>query len=324
LAFDELGPSQMDAQKYAVNATGVVSRTLGLWKRHLVQYIIIVGIFGASTTLISFIILFTLFGTIGTLGTDPVSYIVSNLFFTSLPDSNLIVISLLFACVVFIINAILGGAAIKYALDDYGARGGDIRASLSHSYGKILNFIAVQLVISLISAIVFYPGLLLLSNAMGSIDISDPYNPIIPPGAVEMILEGFVILLVGSLITIYFSARLAPTTAIVIDTDLSAIDSLKKSWAITSGNVLHVIGSWFIFGMAFAVLGFLVEGLVFLPLYTMYLFGYISSAFDSFYPVIGGVFTALLFWTLNYIFSVVLYRDLSSRVKESSLDELMI
>jgi hypothetical protein len=317
LAFDELGPSQMDAQKYTVNATGVVSRTLGLWKRHLLQYIIIVGIVGAGAIAVSFVILFALFGTIGILGTDPVSYLVNTLFFTSLPDLTLIAVSLLFASVVFVINAILGGAAIKYALDDYSAHSVDIRASLSHSYGKILSFISVQLVISLISAILFYPGLLLLTNVMGIIDISDPYNPIFPPGAIEMMMEGFVFLLVGGLITIYFSARLAPTTAIVIDTDLSAIDSLKKSWAITSGNVLHVIGSWFIFGIAIVVLGLLVDAIP-------YLLSYFNSVFDPYTLVITSILGALLFWSLNYIFSVVLYRDLSSRVKESSLDELMI
>jgi len=319
LAFDELGadPSKQTTQKYTVGATGVVSRTLSLWKQHFVQYTIIVGIIGAATIMVSFIILFTLFGIIGVMGTDPILYLVTILFFTSLPDLTLILVSLLFASVVFVINAILGGAAIKFALDDYSARGADIRTSLSHSYGKILNFIAVQLAISFLVSILLYPGLFLVTNVIGIIDISDPYNPIFPPGSIEMLMAGSVLFLVGGLFMIYISARLAPAPAIVIDTNLSAIDSLKKSWAITSGNVVHVIGSRLVFGIAVIVLGLLATAFA-------YLLGYVNPVFDSFYLVIESILIALLFWALNYIFPVVLYRDLSSRVKESSLDELMI
>jgi hypothetical protein len=319
LAFDELGPdpSQLATQKYTVSATGVISRTFSLWKQHLVQYIIIVGIIGAGTTALSFVVLFILFETIGILGTDPITYLVSILAFTSLPDMTLIGVSLLFASVVFVVNAILGGAAIKFALDDYSARSGNIRTSLSHSYGKALNFITVQLVISFLGAILLYPGLNLFMNAMALIDITNPYNPIFPPDAIEMVMTGSVLLLVGGLIMIYISPRLAPATAIVIGTNLSAIDSLKKSWAITNGNVLHVIGSWIIFGIAVNVLRLIFDAF-------MYLLGYVSPMFEPFYLVIESVLFALLFWSLNYIFPVVLYRDLGSRVKESSLDELMI
>jgi membrane-anchored glycerophosphoryl diester phosphodiesterase (GDPDase) len=317
LAFDELGPdqSQLNTQKYTLSATGVVSRTLGLWKRRFVQYIIIVGIIGACTVTGSFIVLFALFGTIGIIGTDPVTYLVSILAFTTLPDLTLIGVTLLFASVVFVVNAILGGAAIKFTLDDYNARNGDIQTSLSHSYGKALNFIAVQLVISFLTAIFLYPGLNLLLNAMTSIDITDPYNPIFPPDAIQMMMVGSTLLMVGVLVMVYISARLAPARAIVIDTNLSAIASLKKSWVLTSGNVMHVIGSWFIFGIAINVLGFLVSAFT-------YLLGYVGLY--SYSLVIESIIGALLFWALNYIFPVVLYRDLSSRVKESSLDELMI
>jgi membrane-anchored glycerophosphoryl diester phosphodiesterase (GDPDase) len=317
LAFDELGqsPSQKDAQKYTLSATEVVTRTLGLWKRHLIQYIVIVGIIGAGIVAVSFVVLFALFGTIGVLGTDPVTYLVSFLAFPSLPDPTLIGVTMLFASVAFIVNAILGGAATKFALDDYSANNGDIRTSLSHSFSKALNFIAVQLVTSFLTAILLYPGLNILMNAVLSIDLTDPYNPVFPPDAMEMALTGAVLLLAGGLILIYILPRLAPATAIVIDSNLSAIGSLKKSWALTSGNVMHVIGCWFIFGI-------IVDIFVVLVNVFTYLLRYVNL--ESYALVIESIIGALLFWALNYIFSVVLYRDLSSRVKESSLDELLL
>ncbi|MFW9958572.1 MAG: glycerophosphoryl diester phosphodiesterase membrane domain-containing protein [Candidatus Odinarchaeota archaeon] len=312
MAFDELGKdsSQQSGQDYTVGATGVLSRTISVWIRQIGQYIIIFGIMTAAMNLISFLILIAVFDRIGVLGTDPLSYFVNILTLTSLPDLTLIAVSLLFAIVAFVINAILGGAAIKYALDDYNVRRGDIRKSFSHSFGKTFNFIAVQLVISLINAILLLPGFYFFFNAMLLIDISDPFNPIFPPGSLEMMMAGASLLVVGGIILIYLSARFAPTLAIVIDTDLSAFDSLKKSWNLTSGNVWHVIGSWILFGLVVVVLGAIVSYI-----------GYFLQPYDV---VIPTIVTSLLFGALNFIFTVVLYRDLSSRVKESSLEALMI
>jgi hypothetical protein len=320
LAFDDklgLGNPQPTAQDYTVSATGLVSRTLGLWSRRLIQYIIIVGIIGVVCTMSSLLLLFTLFGTIGVLQTDPFTYFFNIFIQPSLPDLTLVVVSLLFAIVAFVINAIIGGAAIKFALDDYNTHSGDIRTSFSHSFGKILNFVAVQLVISFLVSILLIPGLILLNNSLGAIDIIDPFNPIFPPGALEMMMMGFIFILAGALIMIYISARLSPTLAIVMDTDLSAIGSLKKSWEITSGNVWHVIAGRILFGIVVIVLGLAVSAFV----YPLSFYNIIPETFSS---VVENIVIALLFSVLNFIFPVVLYRDLSSRAKGSSLDELML
>ncbi|MFW9960324.1 MAG: glycerophosphoryl diester phosphodiesterase membrane domain-containing protein [Candidatus Thorarchaeota archaeon] len=312
MAFDELGKdsSQQFEQEYTFGATGVVSRTISVWIRQIGQYIIIFGIMTAAMNLISFLILIAIFERIGVLGTDLLSYFVNILTMTSLPDITLIAVSSLFAIVAFVINAILGGAAIKYALDDYNARRGDIRTSFSHSFGKTFKFIAVQLLISLFNAILLLPGTYFFLNAMQLIDISDPFNPIFPPGSLEMMMAGAGLMFVGGIILIYVSARFAVALAAVIDTDLSAFGSLKKSWNLTSGNVWHVIGSWILFGIVVVVLGVIVSSI-----------GYYLKPYDV---VIPTIVTSLLFGALNFIFTVVLYRDLSSRVKESSLEALMI
>ena len=305
MAFEdglEPEPSQPPTQDFTVSATGLVSRTLSLWTRKIIQYIIIVGVVGAGLAVVSYFMLLTLFGTIGTLGTDPVTYLFNLFTFTTFPDLTLILVSFTFAVVAFVVNAIVGGAAIKFALDDYGERRGEIGTSFSHSFGKTLHIIIVLLVISFLVSIVTTPALFLSSIALEGIDISDPFNPIFPPGAIELMMAAFVLLIVGWIFTVYISARFAPTLAIVIDTDLLAIDSLKKSWELTSGNVLHVLVGQILLIIALLVLQLIVSmALTFVLL------------FNPILIVLEVIIAALLFGSVNYIFAAVLYRDLLSR-----------
>ncbi|MFX1560256.1 MAG: hypothetical protein ACFFBL_06695, partial [Promethearchaeota archaeon] len=150
-------------------------------------------------------------------------------------------------------------------------------------------------------------------RAMDMIDISDPFNPIIPPGSMELLMSAMALFLLGGIILIYIQVRFAPTLAVVVDTDLSAIDSLKKSWNLTSGNFLHVFGGYILLMLVVIVLGVLlsvVVGFAFLPY--------------SYLLVIDSVISALLFGAFNYIFAVVLYRDLVSRKGISEFPEYVL
>ncbi|MHA1936491.1 MAG: hypothetical protein ACW97A_14570 [Candidatus Thorarchaeota archaeon] len=305
MAFEdglEPEPSQPPTQDFTVSATGIVSRTLSLWTRKIIQYIIIVGIVGAGLVVVSYVMVLTILGTIGVLGTDPVTYLFGLFTLTSFPDLTMIVVSLMFAIVAFVVNAIVGGAAIKFALDDYGERRGEIGTSFSHSFGRAIHIIIVLLVISFLVSIVTAPSLYISTIALEGIDISDPFNPIFPPGALELMMASFVLLIVGWIFTVYISARFAPTLAIVIDTDLSAIDSLKKSWELTSGNVLHVLVAQILFIIAVFVLQLIISfALTFVLL------------FNPLLLVLEVIVSALLFGSLTFIFAAVLYRDLLSR-----------
>jgi hypothetical protein len=174
----------------------------------------------------------------------------------------------------------------------------------------MLNIIIVQLLISLLISAVITPSVILLGDAMEVIDITNPFDPIFPPGSIETLMTAFVYLLVGGIIALYITVRLAPTLAIVIDTDLNAIDSMKKSWNITGGNVLHVFVGQILLGIAVIAIGAIVGAVV-----------YVLYPFDL---VVASIVTALLFGSLNYIYAVVLYRDLGSRTESSTLDELML
>jgi membrane-anchored glycerophosphoryl diester phosphodiesterase (GDPDase) len=312
LAFDELGPdaAKSSMQEYTVGATGLVSRTFGVWSRRLIQYIALVGVLGAATGVVSSLVIFVFFGTIMVVGSDPLSYYSSLVQSNSLSSPDVIALSLPLAVIAFVIYAVVGGAAVKFALDDYSSHTGDIRASYSHSFKRLLNFIGVQLVVSAITAVFYLPGMVLLMNSMSGVDISDPFHPIFPPGSIETMMMGAILILISTPILIYLSSRFAPAVAIVIDTDLSAIGSIKKSWEITGGHVLHVIAGWFLFGISVSVLAVLAR------LFTSFL--------EPYALVIQNIVVTLLFGALTYIFPVVLYRDLSSRTKESSLEELLL
>jgi len=319
LAFEDgLGndSSQTREQNYTGSAYDLISRTVSLWARKIMQYIMIVGIIGAACVALSFMILLSLFSTIGTLGADPLSYLVT-LFFTTMPNIDLVLVTLGFAIFAFILNAIIYGAAIKFTLDEYGGPGGEVGHSFSHSLGRVLNFIIVQLILSFLTAILITPATIFVAQAMEVIDISDPFNPIFPPGSVELLTYAMSVLVVGEIFLIYITVRFAPVYAVVIDTDLSPIDSLKRAWNLTSGNFFHVFGSYILISVTVLILGIAISfgvSVFLLPI--------------NYSLVIESIISALLISSLSFIFTVVLYRDLSSRKRSasvsSSLDDLRL
>jgi hypothetical protein len=305
MAFEEdLGfdPSQPRDEDYTLNATGLVSKTLGLWTRKFVQYLAIIGFISVATTLISFIIIFTFFGTIGLLSTDPINYLFGVFALSSTPDLILIAVTVVFGAIAFVVNAVLSGAAIKFSLDDYAGQKAEIGSSFSHSVGKTGRIVTVQVILTLIVSAVTGPSLAMMSSAFDGIDISDPFNPIITPEAIQQMIMGSVLLLVGGIFILYVTIRFAPALAIVVDTDLSAIDSLKKAWELTNGNFLHVLGGQILIALAIGVLSMIV-GLGLIPFMFV----------NPFVIVIEVVLTSLFFSAPGLIFITVLYRDLLSR-----------
>ena len=132
-------PSQPIDQDYVLSATGLVSRTFGLWSRKLAQYIIIIGLFGAVCGGVSFILLFTLFESIGTIAADPISSFYSFFMYATFPSTPFITATILFSLIAFVINAIVVGATIKFTLDDYSGIEADI---FIHPFLSRIDFIS--------------------------------------------------------------------------------------------------------------------------------------------------------------------------------------
>jgi hypothetical protein len=138
MAFeDELGhdSSQPMGQNYTLSATGLVSRTLSLWSGRVVQYILIVGVISAACAAVSVALLFAIFGLVGTIGSDPFSYVISFVM-DPLSDLPLLAVTTGFAIFAFVLNAIVQSAAIKFTLEEYGGTGGSVGASFSYSFRK--------------------------------------------------------------------------------------------------------------------------------------------------------------------------------------------
>ncbi|MFW9869653.1 MAG: hypothetical protein ACFFEL_08510 [Candidatus Thorarchaeota archaeon] len=318
MAFEDglgVDASQPGVEDYTLSATGIVSQTLSLWARKLVQYIVIVGIASVAITLVSFILLLTIFGRIGVISEDPITYLFGIFSLSTLPDMTLIATTVGFGIIAFIINAILSGAGIKFALDDYAGQNAEIGVSFSHAFGRIGRIIVIQLIMTIIVSIVTGPSIALMGSALEGIDISDPFNPIITPEAIQQMMMASMLLFVGGIFIVYITVRLVPALAIVMDTDLSAIDSLKKAWEMTSGNFFHVFGSQILIILAVGILGILVS------------FGVTAIMYlDPLGIVIQTAISALFFSAPNLIFIAVIYRDLSSRhgISGSDLPEYVL
>lgn len=312
MAFEEdLGydPSQPRDKDYTLSATELVSKTFGLWTRKIVQYVAIIGLISVATTLISFIIIYSIFGTIGLLSTDPINYLFGIFALSSTPDLILIAVTVVFGVIAFVVNAILSGAAIKFSLDDYAGQEAEIGSSFSHSFGKTARIVTIQVILTLIVSAVTGPSAALMSSALDGIDFSNPFNPIITPEAIQQMMMGSVLLLFGGIFILYVIIRFAPALAIVVDTDLSAIDSLKKAWELTSGNFLHVLGGQILIALAMGVLTMIVS------------FGLMPFVFTNpFVIVVEVVITSLIFSAPSLIFTTVLYRDLISRSRPLGSD----
>ena len=313
MAFEDgLGndSSQQRDENHALSAYDIIATTIKLWYRKLFYYIIIVGLISVLSIGFSIVLLSLLFGSVGTIGVNPFTYLV-NIFFEATIDIPLVVVTIAFAFFAFIINAFVLGAAIKFTLDEYGGSGGDIRVSFSHSLGRIVPVIIVQFILSFLTAIIFTPASYFLNQAISMVDITDITNPIIPPAAIQLMLAGFALFAIGGLFLIYINVRFVAALAVVIDTDLSAVDSLKRSWKLSSGNFLHIFGSYILLSVVILIIGMaltVVLGFILLPLDTL--------------TVIDAVLTALLISSLSYIFTAVIYRDLESRLGDKDDDSL--
>jgi hypothetical protein len=301
MAFEEgLGydPSQPQVENYTQSATGLVTKTISLWTRKFVQYVALIGLVSVATSLISLIVVFTIFGSIGLLSANPIDYLFTIFVITPTPDLTLMLVTIVFGIIAFVINAVLVGATIKFALDDYTGQVAEVGASLSYSFGKVGRILGVQIVTTLIISAVLAPSLGLMNLALEGFDFTDPFNPIIDPNAYQYLMMGGALLLVGGIFVLFVNTKLYPAIAIVVDTDLSVMDSLRRSWNLTSGYFLHVLGGVILMGLVIGVIGIVVGMFLFISPYAV---------------VLEVIITTFLFSAPGLIFVAVLYKDLLSR-----------
>ena len=303
-----LEPSAPAEQDFTVSALDLVTRTLKVWVRKLPSYILIVGLLGVAFSLLEFAVFYAFYGM---LALDLLPYVGSDIINTLLGLAiaepvlaiEIVAITIVLTVVGMAVNAVIAGGGIKFALDDYGSHEADVGTSLSFAFSRLSTMIVAQFLLALIVSGALAPGMFLLLGAMATID---PLNPSME--ALNMILMALPLLLIGAIVALYFAIRLSPTSAVVIAEDLSAIDSIKRAWNLTSGNFLHIFGGQLLLGIAVGVIG-VVLGWLLIPLL---IYG------NAFTLYISGLISALFFSAISYVFAAVLYRDLESRSRVTS------
>ena len=298
-----LEPSAPPEQDFTVSALDLVTRTFKVWVRKLPSYILIVGLLGAAYAVLQLAVFYAFYGL---LAFDLLIYASSDIittfmgFVTAEPvlAIEIIIIAIVLSVVGMVVNAVIAGGGIKFALDDYGSHQADVGTSLSFAFSRLSTMIVAQLVLTLIISGAMAPGLFLSLDALAAIDI---YNPSME--SLSALMTGIAVLGVGFIVSFYFGIRLAPTSAVVIAEDLGAIDSVKRAWALTAGNFWHIFGGQFFMGIAMLVIAFGVEIL----LSPILVYGQNVRLYAL------AIFGALLLSAINYVFAAVLYRDLESR-----------
>lgn len=301
--IDEQAPSKGD---FVVSATGLVSRTLSVWGRNILTFVILFGILSAIFTVVRFFVLWMIFGDpgsaqflMGYMGTDPFSFFVGLIALIQIgllpPDvmNTFVSVSLLLMVVSMIVYAVLVGATIKYSIDDYGRGQAELGESVSVALGRSGTLIVAQLIVGLISAVLFAPALFYMLFA---------------PWTIEALTTSLILMLATFILVLYVSIRLAPTAAVVIVEDNSALDSVRRAFDLTGGQFWHVFGGQIVLGIVVLILDIIV-GMLLLGL--TFGFGWIGGLL----PVI---ISGLLFVAIPYVFQAVLYLDLEARDLETS------
>jgi hypothetical protein len=301
--IDEQAPPEGD---FVVSATGLVSRTLSVWGRNILTFVILFGVLSAIFTVVRFFVLWMIFGDpvsaqilMGYMGTDPFSFFIglfSLVQFDLLPPAMLntfVSVSLLLMVISMIVYAILIGATIKYTIDDYGRGQSDTGESVSVAMGRSGTLIMAQLIVGFLSALLFAPALLYM---------------LFVPVTVTTLTTFLTLILVTFVLVLYVSIRLAPTAAVVIVEDKSAFDSVKRAFDLTGGQFWHVFVGQIVLGIVVVILDIIVG---------MFLLGLTlgSGWVGGLLPVIV---SGLLFVAIPYVFQAVLYMDLEARDLETS------
>ena len=199
-------------QAFKVSVTELVTRTLKIWTRKIISYIVIGGLLFSS--LIAIAIAIGYFVPVASFVTDLSNffYIITALLYgyTVADVTVFFSVSLIIIIITLILTAIATGAIIKFALDDYGYKNADVGTSLSAALSRFVILFIVIALGQLLMAVFSGPMSFFAEEAIASLDpttfvIGDEF-------AANMMLAMTVMMVIGFYITI----RITPASAIVI------------------------------------------------------------------------------------------------------------
>ncbi len=288
MAMEEATQSTDDGMLYRSGAIELLGRSLTVWYRGLSRFIIL---FGLGMMSLSFVISALL------------SYIFLNpelIYFTSFDGfgfvlripaySDLIIFNVIVLLFSTVIMGIIEAPTTKFTLDLYEQNTPEVDKAIVESKPKIGAFIRFRLIVILIELAFILPILFILLFGYSI-------------GDLNLIITGETMSLMLVFIVGYIHVRFIPAAPIILRENLSIRDAIQRCFDLTSGQFMHI------------AIGFL--GLVFFEFMIFFFIVNIFSIFGTSYIAILLPFNVslLLFAVLRPIFSVVVYRDLLSRVK---------
>ena len=316
----DLGPSPDEPvrQDFTVSAFGLTSRTLSLWIRQLFAYMIIVGVTQFLFQLVQSVLMWVLFGTnaeyLSTyLSTDPLTFAINIILITLDPYipvsaavlSLFMLVAFALMIVAVVVYAVVVGGAIKHALDDYGPRNATIGTSISHATSRAVPLIITQVIVGLITAAMMAPAIITIIVAFNI-------------GSLDLLFSSLGLLVIGIIAMIYVYLRLSVAVVVIVAEDLSVMDSIKKSWALTQHNFMHIFGGYIVLFIVQIFL-ILIAGIIIAPI--LVYSGIIGGLFGVlFSAIVSGFVATLILGPIPYVYLAVLYKDLQSRSATGTQD----
>ncbi len=293
-------PVDYAPREYRLSAIGLVSRTLSMYGRRILEYILLIGLLGIMYTLLSYAVLWITFPSqaldlIDLVATDPLSVVLNLLLFAVDPEQSAAILLILMVAGM-IIFAASAGAAIRLTLSDYADPGSSsVSDGLSYSMSRIAPLIGVQLVVGLISLAIFLPGILFTFGILFLVIVGQQVS-------IELLLVALVAIIGSLIVVVYVNVRLSPALAVCVAENSGAIDSVKRAWGLTGGNFWHIVGARVLLGILIGMLGAVIAFLL-----------NETGVLGEWSSIASSLVAALFFNPIDFVFQAVLYRDLEAR-----------
>ncbi|MBD3160355.1 MAG: hypothetical protein GF309_16365, partial [Candidatus Lokiarchaeota archaeon] len=248
-------------QDFAVGWTGLVLRTLSLWKRRLLSYI---GVMATSKLILYALYIVPVIYILGPASLVNIVYLpvtpsgaIFNLLFSHATAVRNIPMGITAIILTLLMYTVTTAATVKLTLDDYGNPGA---GNVIDAFGFSLRRISILLVSLAIGFTVFLLGspLSVLSYAF-SLFLMNGTLPLWP----------MLLLFLLAIVAEYVGIRAAPVFAIAIDEDhKSPFDAMRKAFNLTDSRFWHVFGAQFILNLVILVVVGIVNMLL-MPLIQM-------------------------------------------------------
>ncbi len=288
---------------YKVGIIELITRSLDVWISGLLRYIVLALPIALINLIPTFLLLFTALPEIIDrilLGEDPLTAIFTLVFQGHYQLFPLLVI---LTVIGIIIESLLIGTIAKHGSDSYLRNTvSSISECISVAIAKFPTIFSVRLLFTALDLVLITAVMMVFLNVL--------LEYILYSLSLTYLLIILGLLLTIMLLIIYLNTRLILSLAMPILEGTSALDSLRRSWALSRGHFWHIFIANMILGI---IIGLGTTSLT----YSIMTVG-IFSNMETVLLLSGllSVLISIIFTPLSIVFYVVLYGDLDARSKE--------